>query len=113
MNIIKIEDAGMKKQKQLIYDLMAGYYDLDRVQFPECKIVEDEFVEGKPCEELYRQVYEARVRLCERLGVDEDKDIQTIINCMDDISRILAMKMFDYGANKDVFEQNRKFRGEK
>ena len=77
--------------------MMTGFYDLKQVQFPESKIVEDEFAEGKPCAELYRRVYEANRRLCQRLGVDEDKDVETIINCMNDISCILAMKMYDYG----------------
>jgi hypothetical protein len=29
--------------------------------------------------------------------VDEDKDIEHLINNMQDIAKILAMKMFDYG----------------
>lgn len=105
MDIIKTENVAEKKQKQLIYELMIGLYDLKQVQFPESKIVEDEYAEGKPCDELYRCVYEANRRLCERLGVDEDKDVETIINCMNDISRILSMKMYDYGANKEKFVQ--------
>lgn len=92
----------MDKQKQLIYELMTGVYDLQQVQFPENKHVEDEFAEGKPCAELYRCVYEANRRICDRLCVDEDKDVETIITCMNDISRILAMKMYDYGANHEM-----------
>ena len=100
------KNTGMEKQKQLIYDLMTGLYDRQKVEFPECRMVEDEFAAGKPCEELYRRVYEANVRLCERLGVSEDKDVEIIISCMNDISHILAMKMFDYGANKEILSQN-------
>ena len=43
MGIIKMDDVMEKKRKQLIYDLMIGLYDLELVQFPESKIVEDEF----------------------------------------------------------------------
>jgi plasmid maintenance system antidote protein VapI len=46
---------------------------------------------------LYQEVFDANRRLCERLGVDEDKDIEHLINNMQDITKILAMKMFDYG----------------
>ena len=61
----------------------------------------DEFVEGKPCFELYEHVCDANKRICERLGVQEDKDVEIIINCMDDIGRILAMKMYDYGMKRE------------
>ena len=100
------KNTDMEKQKQLIYNLMTGLYDRRKVQFPECGMVEDEFAEGKPCEELYRRVYEANVRLCRRLGVREDKDVEIIINCMNDISYILAMKMFDYGATKEILSRD-------
>lgn len=42
-------------------------------------------------------VYQARKTLCERLGEDEDADVEIIINNMEKISRLLAMKMFEYG----------------
>ena len=105
MGIIKMDDVMEKKRKQLIYDLMIGLYDLELVDFPESKIVEDEFEEDKPCSELYGHVCDANKRLCERLGVQEDKDVDIIINCMFDISRILAMKMYDYGMKREMFDQ--------
>lgn len=46
-------------------------------------------------------VDEANRRICERLGVDEDSDIELIIDSMFDITHIVAGKMFSYGA---VFE---------
>ena len=51
--------------------------------------------------EAYRCVYEANRRICERLGVDEDSDVELIIDSMFDITHIVAEKMFSYGA---VFE---------
>lgn len=54
--------------------------------------------EGKPCSEAYKRVYESNRRLCERLGVDEDPDVESIINYMFDITRTVAEKMFAYGA---------------
>lgn len=110
MDIIKTENAveekrADEKRKQLIYELMIGLYDLEKVQFPESKLVENEYEDGKPCSELYSRVYDANVRLCERLGVEEDEDVETIINCMNDIAHILAMKMYDYGVNREMFDQ--------
>ena len=106
MDIIKTKKVLEEKRKQLIYELMNGYYDKDKVEFLESQIVEDEFEEGRPCADLYKQVYEANRRLCERLGVEEDKDVEMIINCMNEISRILAMKMYDYGVDMKKFEEN-------
>ena len=101
MEIIKMDE----KRKQLIYELMTGLYDLEQVQFPESKLVENEYKDGKPCSELYSRVYDANVRLCERLGVEEDADVDIIIDSMNEITRILAMKMYDYGTNREMFDQ--------
>lgn len=54
---------------------------------------------------LYSRVYDANVRLCERLGVEEDTDVNIIIDSMNEITRILVMKMYDYGANREMFDQ--------
>ena len=45
MEIIKTDE----KRKQLIYELMTGLYDLEQVQFPESKLVENEYEDGKLC----------------------------------------------------------------
>ena len=42
-------------------------------------------------------VDEANRRICERLGVDEDSDVELIIDSMFDITHIVAEKMFSYG----------------
>ena len=34
-----------------------------------------------------------------------DKDVDIIIDSMNEITRILAMKMYDYGANREMFDQ--------
>lgn len=86
-----------EKQKELIYDLMDGVFDLTRFSPPESKMVANEFEEGLPCAEAYKEVYASNRRICRRLGVDEDPDVENIINQMREICRIMAMKMFDYG----------------
>ena len=42
--------------------------------------VEDEFADGKECEHLYGEIFEENMRLCQRLGSEEDSDVETIIN---------------------------------
>ena len=90
----------MEERKKLIYDLMNGTLDFKDNPPEECKLVEDEFSEGKVCEQAYTEIMSAYQRLCQRLGVDgeEDKDIEVIINSYEFITEYLCLKMFDYGA---------------
>lgn len=68
-----------------------------RITFPAGgAAIEDEFAEGKECCLLYEGVYQAGRNLCERLGEDEDSDVETILNGMERISRPLSMKMYEY-----------------
>lgn len=83
--------------KQLIYDLMNGSLDLENYPVKESAFVENEFAQGKYCDKAYEQIYEANRRLCQRLGVQEDKDVETIISNFFGINEYLCMKMFDYG----------------
>jgi hypothetical protein len=83
--------------KEMIYQIMNGDISLDSVKMPEGLQVEDEFAEGKECGRLYSEVYEAKQRLLERLEESEDADIETIISNMEAISKILSLRMYDYG----------------
>ena len=57
-----------------------------------------EFDEGKPCDKLYEKVTAARLRLCARTGLDfEDRDLLDIIEGLEEIGKLCALKMFDYG----------------
>lgn len=60
--------------------------------------IENEFADGKPCAQLYGRVNDARLRLSERTGISfEDHDVLEIIQSMEEIAKICALKMFDYG----------------
>lgn len=77
-----------------VYETMTG------MLIPEYCVpgVSDEYEPGKPCDLLYKEVYEANCRLCERLGVPaDDHDVETIVSNMFDIQKILCMKMYEYG----------------
>lgn len=72
-----------------------------RITFPAGgAAIEDEFAEGKECCLLYEGIYQAEQNLCERFGEDENEDVETILNSMEKITRILAMKMYEYGKNE-------------
>ena len=58
-----------------------------------------EFDEGRPCDELYGRVCDARLRLAERTGIGfEDRDVLEIVENLEEIGKICALKMYDYGA---------------
>ena len=84
-------------QKEHIFEKMNGFLAEGLLTLPEQHIIEDEFAEGKECCLLYEGIYQAERNLCERLGEDENEDVETILNGMERITRILAMKMYEYG----------------
>ena len=88
----------VREFKELIFDLMNDSLDLKNYPVAESKYVENEFSKGSFCDEAYERIYNANRRLCERLGVDEDKDVESIIGELLDVGRHLALKMYDYGA---------------
>lgn len=76
-----------------IYDLLIG----EAEPTGDFYAVENMFAEGCTCEELYNNVYEANLRLCDRLGLQEDADVELIINSLLRISKLIGIKMFQYG----------------
>lgn len=104
--MIMMTKEKMEKVRQ-IYDLMNGSLNLE--EYPELNIpyVKNEFEEGAVCEQLYKEAFEAKERLQERLGVagKEDKDVEIIFNSLEDIGRILTMKMYEYGYKNGLENQ--------
>lgn len=83
--------------KQLIYELMTGSRNLEEYPVQESQYVENEFQQGKFCSMAYREMYNANQRLCRRLSVNEDIDVEYIISNLLDMQQYLALKMYDYG----------------
>ena len=90
-----------EEKKNLIFDLVNGSLVLDEVKDLWKDQVVDEFAKGSYCSELYEEVYQAKVSLCNRLGVQEDSDIETVISNLLLIGKHLSMKMFDYGMEEE------------
>lgn len=91
-------DKEREGLKEMVYDLMNGSLDLDLCTAPEKELVADEYAAGSKCDQLYEEAYEANRRICQRLGVEEDRDVEIIIRNLLDIGKHLSMKMYDYGA---------------
>ena len=80
------------KIAQLVYDRIMGYDEQPHLELP----IENLFAEGSRCDALYEDIYAANLRLCQRLGVEEDRDIRLILDCYDQITRLVAEKMIHY-----------------
>ena len=87
-----------------VYEAVCGEYEDEADYVIKNVQIKNEFAEGEPCSEAYKCVYEANRRLCERLGVDEDPDVEMIIDSMFAITRTVGEKMFEYGA---VYEREK------
>ena len=83
-----------EKFVDVVYDLVNGV----RIRKPDDPDVESLFTDGQVCERLYNEVYEANLRLCERLGVEEDRDVEVLINSLLKICERVGKRMYRYGA---------------
>lgn len=83
--------------KEKIYERMTVQFVTPDPEIP-C-----EFDDGKPCDLLYEKVCKARMRISERTGIDfEDRDLLAMVEGLEEIGKVLAMKMFDYGIKSGV-----------
>lgn len=80
------------KNAQMVYNQLMGYDEQQCPMLP----VENLFAEGATCDTLYEEIYAANLRLCQRLGVEEDRDVQLILDRFEQINRLVAEKMFHY-----------------
>lgn len=60
--------------------------------------IENLFEEGKPCDLLWEKVFACEERIREKLGVSECKELEYITCYMDEICKLVSLRMFDYGA---------------
>ena len=74
-----------------IYESMLG----ERVNpHPE---IPNAFADGEKCARLYDEIYTAVQRLSDRLGVEEDPDVEIILDNFWEIDRELCQRMYRYG----------------
>jgi len=90
-------DIRDPKYKQLVYDLLVGTLDLERYPITGSELVENLYADGSYCDKLYSDAYNAKLRITERFGVEEDKDTEIIFSRLTEIAQYMSMKMYDYG----------------
>ena len=79
------------------------YYSLlgEFINGAEVPGVENLFTSGSPCDLNYTQMTNAYKRLCHHLNqASEDPDVEIIINALLENQRLIALKMYEYGAKK-------------
>ena len=82
------------EQIEAIYNTLIGV-TVKEARVPE---IENAFAMGSDCERWYAEMGEAYLRLCDRLGVeDEDHDVEIIIRSLLAIGEKLSFYMFRYG----------------
>ena len=74
-----------------IYDSMMG----ELVE--PCPGIANAFAPGEKCEKLYEEIFQANRRLCARLGVEEDEDVEEIISNFFAMNQELCRRMYCYG----------------
>lgn len=84
------------KRKEWIYETMMGEAE------PACPCIADAFAPGERCAGLYEEIYQTNRKLCVRLGVEEDGDLERIISLFFEINRELCMRMYDYGVQDSI-----------
>ena len=82
--------------KEMIYDWMNGIYGENNTMIKGL-YVENEFADGGFCDKVYNDIYNANIRLNDKLGNDNDHDIECIISGYRTLMKYFSMKMFDYG----------------
>ena len=86
---------------KFIYDQINGMLEPDV-----CQWVRDESSMQEEISPLVEQIYEARNRLCERLGtgLEADEDLDRLVRGFEELSRICGKLMYHYcyldGVNK-------------
>ena len=59
--------------------------------------VENAFAPGSYCDRRYQDMMDCRQRLWERLGSEDDEDVERLIMAMESIQTALCIKMFRLG----------------
>lgn len=92
--------------KEQIFEKMNGFLVEGIPVSKEAAEIADEFSAEKECGHLYDEVYEAKRRVCMRLGKEEDRDIEDMLSGMEKITRVISMKMYECGRKGSFSEQH-------
>ena len=85
---------GERNEEKWIDDVYATLIGVQEEGVPG---VENAFAPGAYCARRYEDMTAHRQRLWERLGCEDDEDIEQILCAMESIQAELCRKMFEYG----------------
>lgn len=88
---------GSTELAERVYDVVLGISDGEDCPAPPVGCVENAFADGARCDQLYERMHDTAERLCKRLDVEEDRDVETMIESWMDMMHIVSIKMFEYG----------------
>lgn len=79
-----------------VYNAINGDYISKEDYIIEGIEIENAFEIGSKCSNIYNNIYNAKQRLYERLGTD-DEDVDILMLQYSQLTREIALKMFEYG----------------
>lgn len=96
----KITEKYEMEPEEVVYEILTGEMDAEEVSPELAQVVSNEFAEGKECAVLYDNIYKVKNRILERLNKENgDRDVEELMNLLDELDRKLCYKMFYYGRN--------------
>lgn len=81
-----------------VYELLNGYLTNDVPDEVEGISIRNEFSDGKKCSNLSEKVYDLKQKINERLSTNDDAELERLITYMEEIQKIIALKMYVYGS---------------
>lgn len=82
---------------EVIYNIINGFYDRNTFSVSEDIELEEMFQEGSESGQLLEKMYQAKRNLSDKYTEDENVELEIIFDCMEQIMKIVSLKMFDYG----------------
>lgn len=82
---------------EVIYNIINGFYDRNTFSVSEDMELEEMFQEGSESGQLLEKMYQAKRNLSDKYTEDENVELEIIFDCMEQIMKIVSLKMFDYG----------------
>lgn len=88
--------------KKLIYDMLNGFIDCDRLSLPVDFSTEQILDSEKSFEHLLDQIYESKMHLYDKLDDEDDKDVELIVNRIEELCRVVSYKMYELGKQQAI-----------
>lgn len=85
---------------EVIYNIINDFYTDNTFPVSEDMKLKEIFGEGSECSRLSEKMYQAKLNLCQKLGEEENAELETIFDCMERIMKTVSLKMFECGTKQ-------------